>query len=307
MPITLICRSPYGIPFGKWSGTYWKYTVLTLFQELWKIRRSEAPAFLKRGGSFCRRNLLQEIPILDGFFNEAFEQEIPIPESESELVNLLFNICDPKPHIIFNSDGLEIRTDDGEFALRYYFLNNNFIDRNIDKCAFFKHRGALPAGFIPQKLEPCTYLYVHAPTRLKNSQKWDKVFCPGVKLENFKAAVEAYSSLENIEATGILQELTELAATTNNWLDALKAIAYKARNAYSHIDNWTEGWSSEHIYQLHLDMNYRESAGEDSWDSQDRATFFQVIVFDEVWASTYPHIASSLQFYASDEKLINNE
>ncbi len=307
MSISLIFRSPYGLPAGRSSINYKKNTLLSLFQYFWKIRIYEAKNHQQLNGTFCERNICQEIEILDDFFNEIIEYQIPTPQSHSELINIFLHHLNAKNGITVNSHGVEIRTNDGKFDLRYYFLNNSFLDQNLNKCAFLRHGDILPAGFTPQNLEPCTYLYVHAPTRLKNSQKWDEVICPGIKLENFKAAVEAYGSLKNIEAKEMLEELTELTESTNNWLDALKAIANKKRSSCPHGYNWTEGWSSKHIYQLHLDTNDGKFAGEEDYDSQVRAIYSQVIVFDEVWAATYPHLAKSLQFYASDEKLLKDE
>ena len=196
-----------------------------------------------------------------------------------------------------------MRTDDDELDLYYYFIEDEFARQYPERVSFLMHEGSLPKNVARSEssAEPCTWLYAHSPVQSADSQTWDRIVCPGVRLADGTAnVIEVYESYEKskyVEADDFLQALVQWKNDDLDWPTILQAWAEKG-SEQSESNNESKLIVADHICQLH-------HHGE-TWDAPlgDRKLFYQTIVFDDVWAAENPDLAKSIDFYASAQSLL---
>lgn len=267
-------------------------SILTWFQRVWNSRA-------KSGNDDLSERLLgQHVYGFNSLFDTIERYNLPVPCDHYELARLLNKYIYAEGSVAYTPEVLQVLTDDDELELRYYFIDNSFIRSNPNRCAFLVHEGTLPSNVSKSHTEPCTYFYVHAPEQTVYSQVWDRVVAPGVRLDNLSAAIEAYQALPNVKAESVRRDLISLKFSVRSWRDALSVIAQKDLGRISGLANESILDCAENICQL------QHHAATTSWRNGKRRLFQQIIVFDDLWAASYPELVTSIDFYARDAGLI---
>ncbi len=289
MALTFVYRSPYDNLTGRYVRKFPHGSILSWFQEVWGTKAADC-----EGQDICEKLLGKAVYGFDSLFDAIQEHGLPVPRDNAELGKLLEAHVYAEGGTMFMPQALQVFTDDDEQDLRYFLLDDRFIEDNPDRCAFLTYEASLPTGTDTAGASPCAYLYVHSPVQTLDSQVWDAVTCPGVRLDDPVAVIEAYEALDYAEAEDVLDDLSELKSARLTWRDTLAALAKKERGSEDREGNDSQLICADHICQLHHHACTWE------WGK----LFHQVVLFDDVWAASHPHLESSLRFYASDGELI---
>ncbi len=296
MPITFVYRSPYQNLTGRYIKKFPHESLLEWFQEHWDRREPSDEPWLSE------ILLGQNVYGFGALFDAIEEHKIPVPKTNEELGAIL------KQHIYaeggpasFSPRWLHVATDDDEWELRYNFLDDRYIEQKPEVFAFLTHEGSLPSDVAEVESEPCTYLFVHSPVASCDSQRWDRVIAKGARLDDVEAIIDAYAvdspprEHPCWEADEVRELLIAKKADGLSWPQLLEEIA-EIDYSYARKENRSQIECSEHICQLHHHAW--------DWAIGDRdpiPIYFQVVVFDDIWAASHPFMLESMQCYADDE------
>jgi|GEM_PF-3438400 len=292
MSLTFVYRSPYHNLTGRYIKKFPHDSILDWFQEHWDRRQSQDAPWLSE--------ILfgQKVYGFGALFDSIEEYNIAMPQTNEELGLIL------EKHIYaefgpasFDPNWLHVATNDDEWDLRYNLLDDRLIQEKPELFTFLTHEGSLPEDVREVDSEPCTYLFVHSPIMGCDSQIWDRVVAKGARLDDVEAIIEAYTGEEPEhrecwEAEEVRELLIDKKTDGLTWSELLKQIG-EIDYGRKHPENNSEVICSNHICQLH----------HHAWDygPNERPTFFQVIVFDDIWAASHSCMLESLRAYADDE------
>ena len=290
VPLTFVYRSPYDNLTGRHIKHFADETLLAWFQRVW-----DTP---DPGGDVDVSELLfgQYVYGFSSLFDRIWEHQLEVPKSDDQLKQCLEQYIYAELFAECSSEVLQVFTDDDELDVRYFLMDDRFIERNQDRCAFLTHTRSLPTSVVGANGQPCTYLYIHAPEESADSQMWERVVTQGVRLDKPVATIEAYEKQGCCEACEVLAELSEMKSGNLTWQKALSSIAKKDRGYPARDGNQSVIDCSEHICQLH---HHAKTWGETH-------LFHQIIVFDDLWAKAHPALSKSLDFYARDRGILEN-
>ena len=244
-------RTPYQLTCGRYIKHFPDHTILSWFQENWR----------------CREAFQDELSVqllgIDAYgfasvFERIIEHNIPLPKNNKELKLVLDKHVYAEGGHLFKPQLFEVFTDDDELDLQYYFVDDRFAEKYADRCRFLLHDGSLPTKVNPalknaatatQNSDACTWLYVFGPIQSADSQTWDRVICPGVRLKHSAAVIEAYEQLHYQEAEGYFEELQAIGDQDLPW-SKLFAKLLKSKEPLIG-DNDSKLICKPHIYQLH--------------------------------------------------------
>jgi len=288
MPVTFVYRSPYNNLTGRHIVRFDDDSILGWFQRHWN-----KPPY--QGDTTLSESLFgKSVYGFESFFERIGEEKLPTPQSNDELGELLKRHVYAEVGIKFEPELFSVFTDDDELDLIYHFIDDRLIEREPHRFAFLTHDGSLPTSIDPgvSDTEPRTFLFAHHPECSADSQIWDQVVSKAA-INDTKALLDQYSTEKPEgdhgfwEATNLRTFLTGKKEQGRSWKELLTEFI----NGHSNIgdaNNQSLLLCDEHIVQLqHHAQNYNEPL------------FYQVIVFDNVWAASHPDLASSLKTYAT--------
>jgi hypothetical protein len=289
MPFTFSYRSPYENLTGRFVRRFEDHSILSWFQENWHSKDESKELLGKTVYGF------------EALFEKISESQIPIPKTSKELGEVLKKHVYAEEGTRFSPNVLEVFTDDDELDLQYFFVEDEFAKQHPERTAFLLHDGSLPTKVSDSNSEPCTFLYVHSPVQSADSQTWDRVVCPGVRLaDDPKAVIEAYEELKYAEAETFFSALVEWKENKMDWPEILKKWVEKSDDTddESKIKDASLVLCDDHICQLHHHA--------ETWRLRrnPKRLFYQTIIFDDVWAASHPDLAKSIDYYASDKSLL---
>jgi len=290
MPFTFAYRSPYNNLTGRYIRRFEDDTILSWFQKHWN------------SGSSSEKILGQATYGFESLFDHVSEKQIPIPQTVEELGEVLKVNIYAEEGVRFAPQMLEVFTDDDELDLQYFMIEDEFAKQNPDRTSFLLHEGSLPTEAPVSESKPCTWLYVHSPVQSADSQTWDRVKCEGVRLaDGPRAVIEAYQGLRYAEAEKFYSSLVEWKDSEKTWQEIIEAWVEQCLQSNADdakLEDGTQLICDQHIIQLHHHA--------ETWKRAKGLSrlFYQVIVFDDVWAAEHPHLAKSIDFYASDRSLL---
>jgi len=299
MSFTFVYRCLYNNPTGRFIRRFPNHTILSWFQESWDT-------YQPYEDGYCQSIFGQQIYGFDSFFEKVDELKLPKPETHEQLAELLKKHVYAEVGTNVGPQVFEVFTDDDEVDLRYLFVEDSFAESHPDKCKFLLHEQSLPTEISNTNpvSEPCTWLYLHGPVQSADSQTWDIVKCPGVRLDNSVPTIEAYEKLKEsrsfVEAEHYLAAVAKIKTMANpTWQRVLNALLKEAKAKKDGSADESKTVFSDHICQLHHHA--------ETWNFSARSLnlFHQIVVFDDIWAANYPNLASSIEHYAKDLPLVS--
>ena len=272
-------RVPYNVPNGRHVKRLSSESPLKFFQDIWpkKVDSKDALGILSYGTA--------------DIFGDP-ESDGPAPADARELAKVIKQHCYVRS--IRTQDGqLEYQSDDDEFDMSYYFFDSEFARRNPDRVSFLLHRGWLPTEVRPSKdSKPATHILSRMPTQTCDSNQWDYFKVEGTRLNQI-GEVFATMKATRFSDSAEMQKYLETQPKDQNW--ALTFAKFIAENV-TFKENKTEFQCSPHICELnHHAFNWGQGGK--------NKVFNQFIVFDDLWAASYPDLFTSMLRFQKEELL----
>lgn len=266
--LVFLARVPYGVPSGRHIHFLDDTSWLSFFQRIWGKRLT------------CKKALGVSSYGIDPLF-EAMKGR-RAPKTNEELIKFIEQNC--YNWNIKSEDGLiEYISDDDELDMSYHFLNSAFVKKNRKRLAFPLHKGWLPRNVNPSKTsQPRTWVVSHMPSQSADSNLWDIFEVKGSRLDQIG---EIHSVMKNSDATfdsEQLEDFLEHQPKDQRW--NVTMVKFLNKNA-SFKGNLSEFQCSPHICEIY---HHCENWGE-------TRVFQQVIVFDDLWASTHTELFGSFK------------
>lgn len=289
MPITLVYRSPYKNLTGRHIVRFDDDSILAWFQRHWNEPPYDGDV------SLSEKLFGQSVYGFEAFFESVGEHKLPVPQTDDQLGELLRSHCYAEGGMKYEPELFSVFTDDDELDLTYHFIDDRLIEREPQRFAFLTHEGSLPTSVDPDvntDAEPHTFFFAHHPRSSADSQIWDQVVA-NATINDCAALLKEYSKDEPDgehkywEATDLRDFLIGNKEQQRSWQELLSDYI-KQQSGIKEAEDQSQLLNSEHIIQLHHHAdNFR------------RPVFYQVIIFDNVWAASHPDLASSLSRYAT--------
>jgi len=274
MAIVFVVRTPYQVPSGRFVKRFRDKTVLAWLQRIWSSKNDAATLL---GGHFY-----------GGFghlLDARIEESLPMPRTNKEVLGLL------KSHSYTRraqtrSGNFQIETDDDEMYLCQYFFDSKFESANQNRIRFVTHKNWLPAkvDLIP-KSRPATYIAARYPSQTADSIYWDFWKINGHRLNRIGNIGSRMKESHGYTDCQSLIHFFEDISPEKGWGNVIRQLAGDERFA----NKSTAFKCAKHICQLHQhDQEWNVSTGLVS-------VYCQLIVFDDLWAKTYPTMWRSLK------------
>lgn len=272
MPIFYVRRTPYNFPSGRRIKKFRDASVLEWLQRIWDSGLSTEELL---GGNFY------------GGFGHLLDcrayEKLEAPKTNAQVVKLLRGHS-YSTHVKQKSGNFEIETDDDEMDLSEYFFDLNFAEKNPNRVKFLLHDKWLPnrVGKFPRS-RPATFFAARNPSQTCDSNFWDFFKIDGTRLGSIGNIVELIE-----RSFGDCSELKKFLSLFDENTPWKKAIA-KLVTSDLFANQLTQSKCSAHICQVNLhDRNWKVSSGV-------KSIFSQLIVYDDLWAKTYPQFVRSLK------------
>lgn len=128
-----VYRSHYEGPLGKWVRRLPDETALAWFRRGWACGEPSR---------WVEDELGVDVYGLDSIFHRARELNLPRPENDAQLRELLHEhlyVEGGSDYVRLDGRGLRVRTDDDEVGLAYFFLHDDIVQAAPDRLAYLVH------------------------------------------------------------------------------------------------------------------------------------------------------------------------
>jgi hypothetical protein len=157
MAVYFVCRSPYQGPAGKCVRRLGCPSVLAWFQSIWHCAGGPHEDY-HDGYEAAQRWLRDELDADVYGFSSLFAwdpgEELPYPESEEQLVDVLGHIY-AENAVLCRPHCVQVSTNDDDLLLEYYIFDDEFLREHAPRAAWLLHDDwRLPTssgagGFVP--------------------------------------------------------------------------------------------------------------------------------------------------------------
>jgi len=279
MSVTFILRTPYDHPSGRFIKRFRHESVLGWFQSIWN------------NGKDCEELLGYSFYGGVGHLLDArIDEDLPCPKNASHLCELLRRHS-YSTNVEMRSGCLEIQTDDDEMYLCQYFIDSKFIERNPNRVAYLTRDKWLPVRVEKgQKSRPKTFVAARYPSQTCDSAYFEFFEISGTRLERIANILEVMEAQPHSDCY-TLKEFLRTVSPELSWKQTIQQFLAKT----------SDGFKCQSTFKLNkhiCEFNHHEK----TWS---KPVFSHLVVFDDLWAKTYPALVKSLRRFCDGQILFS--
>ena len=281
--IYFAARTPYNTASGRYVKKLKANSVLEWFQSHWN---SDLGPVDTVGSHFY---------VLHSLFSK--EGDVAPPQSLEEVVSVIKKRC-YNGGIVTQGDAIEFYTDDDESHLVYHWFTREFAEENPERVGFLIHDGWLPTDVDEDEdSKPMTFLISRTPSQTCDSELWDFFEIPGIRLNQTGNAVSVMNQKLGADSYWLNEFLQKVPAEFS-WKQTIeKLVADECQ--WKKVKNESEFNCSTHICEMRQHV-----ATHKNWASKPKE-FHQFIVFDDLWAKTYPTLVKAIRRFEKKKILFS--
>ena len=282
--VIFAARSP-DYPSGRYSTAFSNKTVKSWFEEYWGSRRNVQSVF----GEISEFGFLKNI-LFPKTFRKLTPNVVDFPTHlETAITEDFYNAS-----VTVKDNAVELVSATDIHTSIYYWFDSAFAQNNMEKVSYLIHNGWLPTQICDDidESKPCTFVCSRCPDDCVDTENWDIIKVPGVRLEQIGEVANVLDKSRAKEDTLTASEQL-LAKLKNKPKDATWKSVLVDMFSYD-FDKESELQCSKHICELRLHID-RYDNGSNSFD--------QLVVYDDLWAASHPQLSASIQAFMSDRLL----